>query len=410
MKMPEERRTMKRSAGFSLVEILVAITLMLLIMAATLGTLSSAINATQGITMMADTQENLRAGLNYMSRDLVQAGEGIPQGGITIPNSGGTTPTSAITRPGPYTAPATSFGNFPSEWTVLPAVAPGPLMGPTTATSGVSSDMVTMMYADTTLVDTNNHWLNEFPIYLTSTGTPGCASTNATPQPQGSISTSGTTTTVTFDTSCIIIGAGNTAIQPGDLILLQNNNTIGANINVTASDTDVSDGSGHMALLTVSNVPTGGNSIQFSSNDAFALNASGQPAGTISQIMSPPSSGTFPTTTATRIWMITYYIDNSNPQRPQLMREVNLRPAQAVGEVIENLQVFYDILNAGSTPPSVTPEVEAPSDAQLAYIRDAYVLLYARSENTYAQTGRYFRNNLETVVSMRGLDFYNEFN
>jgi hypothetical protein len=107
--------------------------------------------------------------------------------------------------------------------------------------------------------------------------------------------------------------------------------------------------------------------------------------------------------------MITYYIDITNPARPQLMRQVNMNPPQAVGEVIENLQIFYDILNAGTNPATVTAGQESPTDAQLPDIRDAYIILFARSENPYSQSSTYFRNNLETVVSIRGLDFYNEF-
>jgi hypothetical protein len=91
------------------------------------------------------------------------------------------------------------------------------------------------------------------------------------------------------------------------------------------------------------------------------------------------------------------------------MRQVNLKQPQAVGEVIENVQIFYDILNAGSSPVTVTAGQENPTDAQLPDIRDAYIILYARSENPYSQSRSYFRNNLETVVSIRGLDFYNEF-
>jgi prepilin-type N-terminal cleavage/methylation domain-containing protein len=403
---------MKRDAGFTLVEVLVAVSLMLVVLAATVGALTTAIHATEAVTLMADTQQNLRAGMNYITRDLIQAGEGIPQGGITVPNSGGATPTSAVGRPGPFVSPATTFGNFPNTWSALPVVSPGFQLGPTTTTSGTASDIFTILYADTTLVDSAvpaGHWLNEFPIFLAPKGAAGCAAANPNPAPAGSIVTAGTTTTVTFDPTCIIIGAGNTALHAGDLILLQNNNTIGNDNNVTSSNTAVSDSTGQMALMTISNVNVGANSITFSAGDAFNLNASGQATGTISQIMSPPGSLTFPTTTATRIWMVTYFLDNTNPLRPQLMREVNLNPAQAVGEVIENLQIFYDVLNAGSTPPSVTPAVEAPTYAQLAYVRDAYVLLYARSENPYSQSRTYFRNNLETVVSMRGLDFFNEF-
>jgi prepilin-type N-terminal cleavage/methylation domain-containing protein len=395
---------MRRAEGFTLVEVLVGVAVLSLIVAATLGTLTNAVHATEAVGLMADTQQNLRAGLNYMVRDLLQTGEGIPQGGITIPNSAGV---SAVKRPGPGT-PGGSFGTFNTAWVALPPIVPGYQIGPTTATSGVGTDMVTVLYADTTLVDANGHWLNEFPINLANTGTPGCAAANATPEPQGSIVTAGTTTTVTFDSSCIVMNNGNTGLQVGDLILLQNNNTLGDG-SITGSDTATSDSTGHMALLCVSSVNVASNSITFKSGDPFGLNASGASSGTIAQIQSPPSSGTYPTTTATRIWMITYFIDNSNPSRPELMRQVNLNQPQAVAEVIENVQIFYDILNAGSSPVTVTAGQENPTLAQLADIRDAYILLYARSENPYSQSGTYFRKNLETVVSIRGLDFYNEF-
>jgi type II secretory pathway pseudopilin PulG len=394
---------MKREKGFTLVEVLVSVALMMIVLGATLGTLTSAIHATEAITLMADTQQNLRAGLNYMVRDFLQTGEGLPQGGITIPNSG-TPGVSAMNRPGP------ALGTFTTSWTSLPAITQGFQLGPLTTTSGVKSDLVTLLYADSTLVDANQHWLNEFPIFLApqNGGAAGCAAANPTPAPNGKIVTAGATTTVTFDATCINISAGNTAIKAGDLIMLQNNNTIGDG-SITGANSDISDSSAGMALLTVSAVNNGANSITFSAADAFNLNSSGAAAGTISQIQSPPGSKIYPTTTATRFWMITYYIDNTNPARPQLMRQVNLNQPQAVGEVIENLQIYYDILNSGTNPATVTAGQESPTDAQLPDIRDAYIILYARSENPYSQSQTYFRNNLETVVSIRGLDFFNEF-
>jgi prepilin-type N-terminal cleavage/methylation domain-containing protein len=400
---------MKREHGFSLVELLVATSIVVLILAATLGTLTSAINATQAITLMADTQENLRAGMNYMVRDFLQTGEGVPQGGITIPN---TAAVSALNRPGPGT-PAVSFGTFPTTWTALPAIVSGYQMGATTTTSGVATDMVTVMYADTTLQDVNGHWLNEFPIYLKpgASGTTGCAASNPNPAPAGSITSSGTTVTVTFDPSCIVINNGNTGINPGDLIMIQNNNTVGDG-SITGTNEDVSDTAGSMALMCVSTVNPAANSITFAANDPFNLNASGATSGTIKQIQTPVGSGKYPTTTATRFWLITYYVSTAPPAsaaQPFLMRQVNMNQPQAVGEVIENLQIFYDILNAGSSPVSVTAAQENPTSAQLPDIRDAYIMLYARSQDPFNHTNRYFRNNLETVVSIRGLDFYNQF-
>lgn len=393
---------MKHEKGFSLIEVLIASSIVVVITGATLVTLTTALNATQMVTQIADTQENLRAGMNAMVRDIIQTGEGIPQGGITIPNSGGSSPTSSVNRPGSGTG--WSMGTFKAAWTALPAIIAGYQQGPATSVSGgVGTDMITVLYADTTLVDSNGHWLNEFPIKIASTGTPGCAATNSNPQPQGSIVTSGTTTTITFDTSCINIGS---SINPGDLIMLENNNSTVGSTSTSSSDSDVANSpTSNVALLTVSNVPSGANQLVFNANDAFNLNGTSQAAGTIAQL------GTFPLTTATRIWMITYYVNNTNAQNPQLMRQVNMNQPQAIAEGIENLQLYYDILNAvaAGNPVSVTAGQEAPSDAQLPYIRDAYILLYAHSRDQMAGSTQLFRNNLETVVSIRGLDFYNEF-
>jgi hypothetical protein len=157
------------------------------------------------------------------------------------------------------------------------------------------------------------------------------------------------------------------------------------------------------ALLTVSNVA--GNSITFSAGDAFNLNASGMTQGTITQLQ-PYSSATI---TATRIWMISYYISNADPLRPQLMRQVNMNPPQAVGDVIEDFNLLYEAVVPGTTPPSVTTNITSPTVAQLPYLRDVYVALYARSENPFSQNGVYFRNNLVTAVSIRSLNFFNEF-
>ena len=139
--------------------------------------------------------------------------------------------------------------------------------------------MITVLYADTSLVDANGHWLNEFPI-RGSSGTAGCASGNASPNPQGTITSagsgSGSTITITFDTSCIVINNGNTGLAAGDLIMLQNNNSTGS-VSMTASDASVDNTTaGNVALMTVSSVNQAANSITFATNDTFRLNFSGK--------------------------------------------------------------------------------------------------------------------------------------
>lgn len=415
---------MKRNAGFSLIEVLAATALMLIIMAATLRTLTDAIHANQGVTLLADTQENLRASLNYMTKDIIQAGEGIPQGGITIPNSGGAAPVSALIRPLPPGAPPPA--TFPTAWVALPAIAPGfqlglaslvanpAIQGATVA--GLKTDMITVLYADTTLQDAAGNWLNRYPI----SQAPFAGCLGAAPSPNGTITTVGNTTTLIFDPTCININTGNTAIATGDLILLQNNASgcaaSGALVASDSCDANNPSNPGSMALLAVTGVNLGGNLITFTCGDAFNLNCSGQPSGTVTQ-MQTAGSWAGVTVTATRVWMVTYYISNANPLKPMLMRQVNMNAAQPVGEVIENMQIFYDVLNAGATPPALLAPAENEDPlgtagwgfGSLSYIRDCYIVLYARSENPYSPSNTYFRNNLQTVVSIRGLDFYNEF-
>jgi prepilin-type N-terminal cleavage/methylation domain-containing protein len=386
---------MKRQAGFTLLEVLISVALMVLIMGTTLSMLNDAIHANEGVTLLADTQENLRASMNYMVRDIILAGSGIPQGGISIPNNvtlANPNPAiaSSVNRPGPVGALPT----FPITYTTIPAITAGAAQGPPATTpnpaipgatlAGAPTDFITVIYEDTTLVDASNHTLNEFPVYLSAGGGPtGCAGANAAPQ--GSITASGNS--VTFDASCININPGNTRINAGDLIMFTN------------------------ALGTTIQTVTGvaGQTVAFAAADAFALNNTGKPSGTIVNIQNGIASpgGPYPPTTATRIWMITYYLSitaPASPLRPMLMRQVNFNATQPVGEVLEDLGISYDI-NGG--PPS-TEFVDPGFSPNL--IRKVNLSLAARSEFAYSKTNQYFRNNLQTQVSVRSLAFFNQFN
>lgn len=374
---------MKREAGFSLIEMLVAVAILVTIVGACLAALTQGIQATQGVSLMADTQENLRAGLNYMVRDLVQAGESIPQGGIPLPN----TAAGVVNVNEP--SPPTRAYKFPAASTVLSAITPGFGLGLQTATPDPNNpgatllgpnntDMITMIYADNSLIDNTipatPHTLNEFPIFLApSGGNPGC--------PGGSISANGGT--VVFDITCVNINTGNTGLRAGDLIMFQNANGV--------------------SLQCITSVA--GQVVTFAAGDPYKLNQTGLPNNTLP---STAAGGVYPPTTATRIWMITYYIDsNTNPQRPVLMRQVNFNPPVAVAEVIENLNVTYDIVNALATAPAVNaPQIIAPDTP--AQIRKVNLLLAARSETAYGQgkTMGYFRNNLQTEVSIQSLSFF----
>ena len=394
---------MKRERGFTLIEMLTAMAIMLVIGATAVTALVQAQRVTQGVAMEAATQENLRAGMHFMVRDITQAGEGLPPGGISIPNS--SSAVSALTRPETGTT-------FNTSYVVLGGVEPGSAIGQlakgvttsgTVITTGaVNTDVITVLYADNSLVDssTNKYYLNEFPIKQTGT----------------SHNCSGTFTSaasVTLDSTCFDMpGSGTTPIAAGNLMMFENEYGT--------------------ALEYVTGVS--GQTISFASGDPAGLNAVSSttyPNGTAAALL---ASGTVPTT-ITRIWMVTYYIDSTtNPTHPQLVRQVNYpgypttatqsNAPQPIADDIEDLGFSYDIIDS-TAPTGTYPNGagDAPQPACWAtpcssnsdtpqQIRAVNIYLAGRSEHPY-QLGTaltFFRNNLSTQVSIRSLAFTNQYN
>src|SRR5579862_5437431 len=89
---------MKRQKGFSLIELLVAMAILLVVTAVATGTIIQAQHVSEAVALEANVQENLRAGIHFLVRDLTQAGEGIPAAGISIPNTAAGV--SNVVRPG----------------------------------------------------------------------------------------------------------------------------------------------------------------------------------------------------------------------------------------------------------------------------------------------------------------------
>lgn len=394
---------MKRENGFSLLELLIVTAIVVIVMSAAISMLDQAQHVTQGVALEANMQEDLRAGMHFMVRDLTQAGEGIPSGGIMLPYTSAAAP-APIVRPG-IIAPVT---DFLSTYVALPPIIPGYQLGqPPTGVNAQTgavipspnfSDIITILYADNTLVDAASHSLNQYAVNQAASVSP------PTPACGGAITSTGSS--VTLDTACFTIPAVQPTIQPGDLILF-----------TSAAGT---------ALQFVTGVV--GQTINFAVGDPAGLNglsAATYPDGTVAKLY---AASTGQNITVTRVWMITYYEDAAtNPLRPQLVRQVNYPayptlagatyPPQPIGEAIEDLQFTYDIID--STAPAGTyangpgdaPTPNTTYDSPLQF-RAVNISLFGRSEYPYmaASFPQYLHNNLSTQVSIRNLAFVNQFN
>ncbi len=384
----------KPIAGFTLVEMMIAMAVTLILLYAAVLIFRDATNSNQVVTQAADMTENFRSSLNAIELDLQQAGTGIPVGGINIPytsNGSTTSPcstTAAINRP-----KLGGMTTFPPCNSTLPAVEPGNMLGPAItapdATAGTPlnpnsvTDEITMLYADNTL------GMDQKPVNQPATASPpspGC--------PGGSLKLSGSTLTVTFDSTCVNLNPSTSGItiQAGDLVMFTN--TLGN------------------AVLTVTGVS--GQVLTFAPGDAFALNGRTETSGTIQQLETGGAAcggaaTCFPPTLATRVWMISYYLDNvTAPPFVRLIRQVNMNAPSPVGETLENLQFTYNFVD-GVTNPSNQPTV--PTGNSESQIRSVNVYLGARSGYQVHQGNQtlFARTNLQTQVSLRSLAYVNRY-
>ena len=361
----------KRQRGFTLIEFMVAALVTIAVLAVAMGAMNDSLRANQNVSQMANLSDNLRVGMNMVVQDLIQTGTGIPTGGIPIPNNpngAGTCNTAApVNRPGPNNgAPL----QFPACNFVLPAIEPGPGLGPQITSpdgvTGSNSDVVTVLYADYSVR------LDQTPINRPAApGAPAC---------NGTISLAGDS--ITFDANCMNLATANTQINPGDLVMFSNVNG--------------------NALQTVTAV--GGQTLRFDPGDVFNLNGRNEPQGTIVQLQ---TNAAYPPTTVTRVWLVSYYLDNTaDAAHPRLVRQVNFNPPQPVSESLENLQATYNYVD-GATNPANQPNV--PVGFSESEIRAVNLTLRARSDRQGANS-QYLRSNLTTQVSLRSMAYVNRYN
>ncbi|HUL75588.1 MAG TPA: prepilin-type N-terminal cleavage/methylation domain-containing protein [Vicinamibacterales bacterium] len=250
-----------------------------------------------------------------------------------------------VLRPGPGNL---DFGAL----TTVPAISPGGNLGP--AVIGPQTDLVNLLYADQTL--------------------------NLSQYPLAAISANGQT--ITVDNRTNIGGAA--GLHVGDLILFSN--AFGS------------------ALGMVTDLP-GGQDVTLGPGDPMLLNQPNAPQGTILNLQQAP--GVYPPTSATRVWMISYYIDNTtDPTLPRLVRQINDGAPLAIALGAENLQLSYDFIDGVNNPVNQknTPVGNSPNQ-----IRKVNLFLGTRSLDMNVRTGDYFRNSMATEIGLRSLTFRNRY-
>ncbi len=361
-----------KQKGFTFVELMVAIAVMLVVMAAATSLYRQSVLVSTTVTQQAEMQAELRGAANQLARDLNQAGTGIPIGGIPIPSvaSGGTNPQFACDSAQCYITANNTFTQG-----VLYAVTPANGVGPNVVQA---SDAIIITYIDPQLT-----WICTAPCTGYPTQTAASNGTNITMP--GGISPA--------------LNDNAVGLTVGDVLLLQNANGAAAGVVTGFSNS------------------TG--LIRFANLDPLNINQSGATTGNIKALRYNPVPGTapfYPAITVSRVMMITYFIQtitNANGSTDtQLMRQIGARTPTPVADHIDDLQFTYDVYDTNtSTLTSALPDavIGTPPAAVPNQIRKINITMSVRSPRPNAQ-GVYDHLSITTSIGPRNLSFHDRYN
>jgi hypothetical protein len=278
-----------------------------------------------------------------------------------------------------------AYPKQPNNTYYLYGLLPGYDDGPTLLAAQGATDVVTTVYTD------NNFYLDCYTATISSTTTvtfslPGATSANCT-APGGN---AGAQT---------VYNSANGLIA-GDLVLF----TFGST-NIVAE---------------VTTAATSGGVATFAANDALKMNqASGVPNSLASMYVAPPGAAV--TGYATRIFVISYYLDNSSTP-PRLMQQVSGHTPVPVAENVVYLKFTYDLFSDATDSPAVAcSNPGAASDGcsgastgllpnQITKINIQNMAINSTVNGSqFGQGNGYQRLDLQTSVCARNLTYVNNY-
>jgi prepilin-type N-terminal cleavage/methylation domain-containing protein len=315
-------RKLKSQRGFSLLELLVASSIGVAVVLVMTSLFKTGMDATTRVSQRAETQQNMRAAVELITKDISLAGAGLPAGGLQLTTAGlskfacNQTGTCYITN-----------GNYPNSgatpnymYAIEPGFGTGVQNGLAIAAApGLINSSLTAVYCD------YNFPLTNFNFSITSTTTTAVAVINGAVQPNNILAPGG--------------------LQVGDLLLFT--------VNIAGDGKTVNGNSSIQTAAVVAEV-TGipnNTSVQFNVTDPLNFNhtsGSNNLAAVSAAIAAAPANSN-PQTSVCRLQVVSYFLQippaGGTVQTPRLMRQVNGLDAVPVADNIINLQFTYDIIS-----------------------------------------------------------------
>jgi prepilin-type N-terminal cleavage/methylation domain-containing protein len=377
MTMPLE----KSQRGFTLLEFMVASAVGLIVIMAMTQLFRMGMNATFTVTQRAETQQNLRAAIELMTKDISMAGAGLPSGGLQLATGGGNSKV-ACNQAGTCYVPADTYptGNF--MYGILPGFGNG-VQGAAviTAAPAAVNDSITSIYCD------YNFSLSNFKFTFPTTTTASVAVVNAAVTPNNILSPGG--------------------LSVGDLLLFL---VTTAGNGKTAQGTSAAQTASAVAEIT--GLPNN-LTIDFAGGDALNFNQSAASANSLANAITNLGSGLGAgnLVTVCRLNAVTYFLQvpvaGGTVQTPRLMRQVNGLNAVPVADNIINMQFSYDVIN--SVAGTMSANQSNPLGAGLSPALIQKVNMWVMGQSLTSGGNKSQSMYLASSVSARNLSFCNSY-
>jgi prepilin-type N-terminal cleavage/methylation domain-containing protein len=382
MKMPIQ----KSQRGFSLMELMIASAIGLIVIMAMTQLFIMGMNATFTVTQRAETQQNMRAAIELMTKDISMAGAGLPSGGLQLANNGGPT-NVACNQAGTCYVPADTYPNSGLGaqnymYGILPGFGNGVQNADVVPNAPAAvNDSITSIYCD------YNFPLSNFAFTFPST-------TQATVGPAATI-------TPGLPTNILAPGG----LNVGDLLLFIVST---AGNGKTAQGTSTAQTAAAVAEITglPNNV-----TIEFNGADALNFNQTGANslASTITNLGASLGAGN--QVTVCRLYAVTYFLQvppaGGTVQTPRLMRQVNGLNAAPVADNIINLQFSYDVISSttGLMNANLSNPIAAGDSPALIQKVNMWVMGQSLTSAGHKSLSMY----LASSVSARNMSFCNSY-
>jgi prepilin-type N-terminal cleavage/methylation domain-containing protein len=376
----------KSQRGFSLLEMMVASSIGLIVIMAMTQLFRMGMNATFTVTQRAETQQNMRAAIELMTKDISMAGAGLPSGGLQLANNGGAT-LVACNQTGTCYVPGDAYPNSGAGvqnymYGLLPGFNNGVQNNTVIANAPAAvNDSITSIYCD------YNFPLTNFAFTFPNT-TSAAVGLVATPDP-------------TQPTNILAPGG----LNVGDLLLFSvstpGNGKTAQGTSVVQSAT---------AVAEITGIPNN-TAINFAAGDQLNFNQTGANslASAIASLGANLGAGN--QVTVCRLYAVTYFLQvpaaGGTVQTPRLMRQVNGLTAVPVADNIINLQFSYDIIN--SQLGTMSANQANPLAAGLSPALIQKVNMWVMGESLLSGGNQSQSMYLASSVSARNMSFCNSY-